>query len=123
MRYMMFIKHTEDYRNVKVPAALYEAMGKFIEDSIKKGQFVTGGGLQPMAAGAQVRLKGGKILVTDGPFVETKEVVGGYAVIEAKTREEALEHAQEFMALHRTHWPEFEGLCEVRPMEEEVKPA
>ena len=86
MRYMMFIKHTEDYRKAEVPASLYEEMGKFIEEMTKSGNFVSGAGLQPSSAGARVRLKKGKITVMDGPFTETKELVGGYAIIDAKTR-------------------------------------
>ena len=123
MRYMMFIKHTEDYRNAEVPASLYEEMGKFIEDATKKGNFVSGAGLQPTSAGTRVRLKGGKITVIDGPFTESKEIVGGYSIIDAKTREEALDLATRFMELHRKHWPTFEGECEMRPFEEEVQPA
>ena len=59
MRYMMFIKHTEDYKNVQVPAGLYEAMGKFIDDATKRGQFVGGAGLLPTTEGSKVRLRGG----------------------------------------------------------------
>lgn len=122
MRYMMFIKHTEDYRNVQVPPSLYEDMGKFIEEAAKAGQFISGGGLQPLANGARVRLSKGTITVTDGPFAEAKEVVGGYSIIEAKTRAEALDLARRFMELHQKHWPTFEGECEIRPFEEEVQP-
>ena len=123
MRYMMFIKHTEDYRNADVPASLHEEMGKFIEETTKSGNFVGGAGLQPSSAGARVKLKGGKITVMDGPFTESKEVVGGYAIIDAKSREEALDLARRFMEIHRKHWPAFEGESEVRPFEEEVQPA
>ena len=123
MRYMMFIKHTQDYANVNVPAGLYEDMGKFIEETTKSGNFVEGAGLQPTAAGTRVRLKDGKITVTDGPFVESKEIVGGYALIDAKSREEALALARRFMELHLKHWPTFEGECEMRPLEEEAQPA
>jgi hypothetical protein len=120
MRYMMFIKHTEDYRNVTVPSSLYEAMGGFIEQGRKDGTFIEGAGLQPTSAGHRVRLRGGKITVTDGPFTESKEIVGGYALIEAKSQAEALSIAERFMDLHRIHWPAFEGECEVRPLEAEV---
>lgn len=123
MRYMMFIKHTEDYRNAEVPASLYEEMGKFIEDATRKGNFVSGAGLQPTSAGTRVTLKGGKITIVDGPFTESKEIVGGYSIIDAKTREEALDLATRFMELHRKHWPAFEGECEMRPLEEEAQPA
>jgi hypothetical protein len=123
MRYMMFIKHTEDYRNAEVPASLYEEMGKFIEEATKAGQFVSGAGLQPSSAGTRVKLKGGKITVTDGPFTESKEIVGGYSIIDAKTPEEALTLARRFMELHQKHWPAFEGECEMRPLEQEAQPA
>ena len=123
MRYMMFIKHTEDYQNVQVPASLYEEMGKYIEETTKSGNFITGAGLQPSAAGTRVRLSKGKISVTDGPFTESKEIVGGYAIMDAKTRDEALDLARRFMEIHLRHWPTFEGECEMRPLEEEVQPA
>jgi len=58
----------------------------------------------------------GKITVTDGPFTETKEVIGGWAILQADSRAEALRIATEFMELHRAHWPEFEGESELRPM-------
>jgi hypothetical protein len=122
MRYMMFIKHTEDYGNVQVPAGLYEDMGKFIEETTRSGHFVDGAGLQPTAAGTRVRLKGGKITVIDGPFAESKEIVGGYAIIDATSRQEALTLARRFMELHQKHWPTFDGECEVRPFEEQVQP-
>jgi hypothetical protein len=123
MRYMMFIKHTQDYAGVQVPAGLYEAMGEFIQDATKKGQFIEGAGLQPTAAGTRVTLRKGAITVTDGPFIESKEIIGGYALIDAKSREEALALARRFMELHKTHWPTFEGECEVRPLEQEAQPA
>ncbi len=122
MRYMMFIKHTEDYRNVQVPASLYEEMGKFIEETTKSGNFITGAGLQPSSTGTRVRLSSGKITVMDGPFAESKEIVGGYAIMDAKSREEALSLARRFMEIHLKHWPTFEGECEMRPLEEEAQP-
>lgn len=122
MRYMMFIKHTEDYRNVQVPPGLHEEMGKFIEETAKAGQFVGGAGLQPTDVGKRVKLKAGKISVMDGPFTESKEIVGGYAIIDAKSPEEALTLARRFMDIHLRHWPTFEGECELRPFEEEAQP-
>ena len=117
MRYMMFIKHTEDYRQETVPASLYQAMGEFVTEAMKNGNVIDTAGLQPSSAGLRVKLKGGTISVVDGPFTETKELVGGYAIVEAKSREEALSFARRFMDLHRVHWPAFEGECEVRPLE------
>lgn len=118
MRYMMFIKHPGDYDVSKVPPALFEAMGAFVQAEIEKGTFIDGAGLQPLSKATRVRLANGKITVTDGPFSEAKEVVGGYSLIEAKTHTEAIDLARRFMELHRVHWPEFEGESEVRPLEE-----
>jgi hypothetical protein len=120
MRYMMFIKHSEDYRQEEVPQSLYTAMGEFVGQATKDGVMIDGAGLQPSARGHRVRLSKGKITVTDGPFTESKEIVGGYALIEARSEEDALEIAREFMEIHRVHWPQFEGESEVRPLESEA---
>ena len=120
MRYMMFIKHTEDYRKQEVPQSLYTAMGEFVGQATKDGVMIDGAGLQPSARGYRVRLSKGKITVIDGPFTESKEIVGGYALIEARSEEHALEIAREFMEIHRVHWPQFEGESEVRPLESEA---
>ncbi len=118
MKYLMFIKHAEDYWNRTPPAGLYEAMGKFVEDSFKNGTLVDTAGLKPTKDGMRVRLAKGRITSTDGPFTESKEIVGGYAIVNAKSREHAREIGQQFMDLHRVHWPEFEGECEIRPLED-----
>ncbi len=123
MRYMMFIKHSEAQRSAVVPPSLYEEMGKFIEETTRSGNFISGAGLQPSSAGARVKLKDGTITVIDGPFAESKEIVGGYAIMDAKSHEEALALARRFMEIHRTHWPTFEGESELRPLEEEALPA
>jgi len=117
VRYLMFIKHTEDYRNREIPAGLYEAMGEFVGEAMKMGIIIDTAGLKPTSEATRVRLSGRKISVTDGPFTESKEVVGGYALMELKSREEALAYAKRFMDLHLQHWPEFEGECEVRQVE------
>ena len=117
MRYMMFIKHTEDYRMEEVPPSLFQAMEEFVGEAMKNGSMIDTAGLQPTKKGKRVRLNGGKITVLDGPFTETKEVVGGYALVEAKSDAEALALATRFMDLHRIHWPAFNGECEVRPLE------
>ena len=117
MRYMMFIKHTEDYKMEEVPSSLFQAMEEFVGEAMKNGSIIDTAGLQPTKKGKRVRLSGGKITVLDGPFTETKEVVGGYALVEAKSDDEALLLARRFMDLHRIHWPAFQGECEVRPLE------
>ena len=119
MRFMMLIKHPRDYDPAAVPASLYAAMGPFVEENMRKGVILDGAGLKPLTHATRVRLAEGKIRVTDGPFTEAKEVVGGYAMCETATREEAIALATQFMELHRIHWPEFEGTAEVRPLEDD----
>jgi len=116
MKYLTFIRHSESYRQSTPPAALMEAMGKFVQKSLQDGSLVDTGGLLPSKDGTRVRLARGKITVTDGPFTESKEVIGGYAILNVASRSEALRIATEFMDLHRRYWPEFEGECEMRPM-------
>lgn len=116
MKYLMFIRHSESYRESPPPAALMEAMGKFVEKSFKDGTLVDTGGLLPSKDGLRVRLEKGKIKVVDGPFTESKEVIGGWAIVNAASKAEAIRMATDFMELHRKHWPEFEGESEVRPM-------
>ena len=116
-RYMMFIIHSEDVRSQSVPQSLYDAMGEFVEENLKSGVLKDTAGLQPTSAGSRIRLSRGKLKVTDGPFTEAKEVIGGYALVEAASKKEAMDIATKFMELHRIHWPEFEGTCEVRPLE------
>ena len=116
MKYLTFIRHSESYRESAPPQALMEAMGRFVQQSLKDGTLVDTGGLLPSKDGARVRLARGKITVTDGPFTETKEVIGGWAILRVDSRAEAIRIATEFMELHREYWPEFEGESEVRPM-------
>ncbi len=118
-RYMMFIKHTEDYRGKPIPPGLIEAMDGFIGEYARQGKFIDGAGLKSSHKGKRVRLEDGKIRVIDGPFTETKELVGGYAIMELESDEEALDVAKKFMDLHRVHWPDFEGESELRPLETE----
>jgi hypothetical protein len=75
---------------------------------------VASGGLAPTAQSKRVRLSQGKVTVIDGPFTEAKEVVGGYAVFDLKSKEQAVESATRFMELHKEHWPGWEGETEVR---------
>ena len=117
MKFLMLIKHAEKLQRDEVPPQMYEAMGEFVTAGFKSGLILDTAGLQPTRDGFRVRLEGGLLTVTDGPFVETKEVVGGYALVEATSREHALQVAREFMDLHRIHFPAFDGECEVRPLE------
>ena len=118
MRFLTFIKMDEKYRTQGPPPALMEAMGKFVQESFASGKVQETGGLKPSSAATRFRIQRGKLTITDGPFTEAKEVVGGWAILKANSREEALENATEFMELHRKHWPGWEGTSEMYEMEE-----
>jgi hypothetical protein len=114
MKFMMIVKSAE--RSGFPPKELMDAIDKLSEEAAKAGTMVGGGGLGPTALGARVRLSGGKIIVTDGPFTEAKEIVGGYAQFELNSKQEAIEGAVRFMELHKKHWPGWEGETEIRQM-------
>ena len=116
-RYLMLIRHREDFRNAQIPQPLLDEMGEFVTAKLKTGALIDTAGLQPSSKTATIRLSRGKVSVTDGPFSEAKEVVGGYALIDAHSRAKAIEIATEFVELHRRTWPEFECACELRPIE------
>ncbi|HLN56941.1 MAG TPA: YciI family protein [Thermoanaerobaculia bacterium] len=112
MRFLSMVKSAEN--SGPPPRELMDAMGKLAEDATKAGVLVETGGLLQSAAGARVRVSGGKITVTDGPFAEAKELVGGYAILEVKSKAQAIEETRRFMELHRQHWPGWEGEAEIR---------
>jgi hypothetical protein len=114
MRYMMIVKHKE--AQGIPPKELMDAIGKLSQEAINNGTLLGNGGLLPTSAGASVRLSGGRVTVTDGPFTEAKEIIGGYALFELKSKEEAVEAARYFMELHKKYWPGWEGETEVREM-------
>jgi hypothetical protein len=115
MRFMMIVKHKENQGFP--PKPLMDAIGQLSEEAAKDGSMVTSGGLRPTTDNAaRVRVAQGKLVTTDGPFTETKEIIGGFAIFDLKSREEAVASANRFMDLHRVHWPGWEGECEVRQM-------
>lgn len=119
MRYMIIVSGSENLAaSGPPPAALIEAIDKLSEEATKKGTLVSFGGLQPTSSGARMRVTNGKIITTDGPFTESKEVLGGFSIINVASKEEALEEARNFMELHRVHWPKWEGEIEIRLMYE-----
>ncbi len=114
MRFLSMVKHSEG-KSSPPSQALMEAMDKLLQDAAKEGcVMVQSGGLFPTNAGARVRLAGGKIAVTDGPFTEAKEVVGGYAIFDVPSKAQMIRLTERFMALHKTHMPGWEGECELR---------
>jgi hypothetical protein len=93
MKCLMMIKHSEGLRNEEIPQSLMDAMGKFVEEGFKSGRLKDTAGLKPTSEAFRVRLSKKQLKVTDGPFTESKEVVGGYALVEVPSREEALKVA------------------------------
>jgi hypothetical protein len=92
-------------------------MGKLIEEGMKSGYLLAVEGCMPSAAGARVRLSNGKVIVTDGPFVESKEVIGGFAILQANSKEHAIELAKHFLGAAG------DGECELRLLYEAGQPA
>jgi hypothetical protein len=118
MRFMSLVKSKESKMSPP-PKPLMEAIDKLVQDIAKEGcVMVQAGGLFPTQAGARVTLAGGKVTVTDGPFTEAKEVVGGFAVFDVPSKAEMIKLTERFMALHKTHMPGWEGECEIRQMAE-----
>jgi hypothetical protein len=116
-KYMMFVKHAEAENIGPIPPALGQAMEQFVTEGLKSGALKDTAGLRPTREGYSIRSKGGKLQITDGPFTESKEIVGGYALVEAETPEQARQIAHDFMEIHRQHWPDFECACEVRALD------
>jgi hypothetical protein len=112
MRFMTLVKSAEGAGFP--PKALMDGIAKLGQEAAQAGVLVETGGLLPSATGARVRVVKGKLQVIDGPFTEAKELVGGYAVYEVKSKEEAIEWTRRFMELHKEHWPEWEGETEIR---------
>jgi hypothetical protein len=115
MQYMFLTSGVET--GAVPPQRMIDEIEKLTEEEMAAGRMIARGGLMPTAmGGARIESRRGKLKLTDGPFAETKEVLGGFAIFEFATREEALAAAERFMELHRQHWPEWEGVCEMRPM-------
>ena len=118
MRFMMIVKADKNYEaGAPPPPELMAAVGKLSEEMFKAGVLLDTGGLLPTSKGALINVKKGKLTVTDGPFSEAKEVIGGYAILQCKSKEEAIERARRFMQLHAdVLGPAYEGELEIRQM-------
>ena len=120
MRYMYLVSAVEDGK--PPPERLMEEMDKLAKVELAAGRMISQGGLLPSVMGsARIELRRGKVKVIDGPFTETKEVLGGYAIFEFATREEAIASAINFMELHAKYAEGWEGVCEMRPMFSDVE--
>ena len=118
MRYLMMIKSDESKPAGPPPPDLLAAIADLGQQAAKDGTLLDQAGLLPSSAGALIRVSGGKIQVSDGPFTEAKELVGGYALFQLRSYEDAVEAGRAFMAAHARHWPGFEGVCEIRAVAE-----
>jgi hypothetical protein len=114
MSYLSIIRAAEQQGTP--PQGLIDAIDQYVANTLKDGTVLSTGGLAPSSAAVLVRIQSGRLKITDGPFTESKEVIGGYAVIAAATREEAIRATTEFMQLHIDHWPAWEGECELREL-------
>ena len=113
MRFLSMIRIDET--SGQVPSEkLMSDMGKLMQEMTRDGSLVTTAGLRPTADGVRVRSRRGKLSTTDGPFTEAKEVIGGYAILEAKSMKEAIELTKRFLAIHGAEW---DIECEVRPLD------
>ena len=120
MKFMTMVSSAET--NGPPPPALMAAIFQLGEEAAKKGVLVQQGGLHRSERGARVRIRKGKLIVTDGPFSESKEIVGGFAVYGVASKEECIEWTKRFMELHREHWPGWEGEAELRQIYEPGEP-
>lgn len=115
MRFMMLVKADRDFeRGAPPPPALIAAIGTLGEEMTRSGKLLQQGGLAPTAMGALLDLENGTIRVTDGPFAEAKEVIGGYAILEAKSKAEAVELTKRFLRVHGEEW---DIECELRQLD------
>lgn len=125
MRFLSMIRVNEN--TGQVPSErLMQDMGRLIDEMTRNGTLVTTAGLRPTKEGVRVRWNRGKLSTTDGPFTESKEVIGGYAIVEAKSMKEAVELTKRFLSIHGEEWnlecevrqldgPEFGAECPAKP--------
>src|SRR5262245_19423904 len=113
MRFLSMIRINENSGVVPSPQLMSD-MGKLMEEMTREGVLIDTAGLRPTAEGARVRLRHGKLSTVDGPFAETKEVVGAFAILEAASLKEAIELTKRFLRVHGDEW---DVECEVRQME------
>jgi hypothetical protein len=109
MRFMAIYKTQET--NTPPTQEEMEKMNRFTAEQTKSGILIANGGCLPSALGARVRASNGKLGVTDGPFTETKELIAGFAILECKSKADAIESAKRFLKVAGG-----DGECEVRQM-------
>jgi hypothetical protein len=121
MRFLSMVRINEN-AGLQPSQQLMADMGKLMEELTREGKLIDTAGLVPTSDGVRVKLARGKVTVVDGPFTEAKEVIGGYALLEAASKDEAIELAKRFLNVHGDEW---NIECEVRQLirpEECVRP-
>jgi hypothetical protein len=114
MRFLSMIRIDETTGQVPSEQLMAD-MGKLMEELTRTGQLVSTAGLRPTSEGVRVKLhRGGRLTAVDGPFTETKEVIGGYAILEAPSKAEAIELTRRFLKVHGAEW---DVECEVRQLD------
>ena len=113
MRFLSMIRVNET-TGQRPSQQLMDDMGKLMDEMTRDGSLVRTAGLRPTKEGRRVRLSKGQLAVVDGPFTETKEVIGGFAIVEAPTMDEAIELTKRFLRIHGDAW---EIECEVRQID------
>ncbi|MFE1935767.1 YciI family protein [Streptomyces sp. NPDC059474] len=104
-RYLTMIRVDEQNAPAEGPSPeLMERMGALIEEMTKAGVMLDTAGLTPTSEGTRVTWSGGKVSCTDGPFTESKEVIGGYSIVQAKDKAEAVEWTKRFLRTHEEFW-------------------
>jgi hypothetical protein len=118
MRFMVMIKADGDYEAGRPPSqALTDALGKHTIEMMEAGVVLEVGGLLPSSRGARLRVAAGTVDVTDGPFSEAKELIGGFAIIKAESMDDAIRITRQFFQIHvDVLGPSYEGEAEIRLM-------
>ena len=114
MKYMLLIYSDEAAWTEEERQQCFADSTELTQQLDTEGKYVSAAPLHSVAVATSVRIRDGRMHVIDGPFAETKEVIGGYAVFEVSSREEALELGRNFMQLHLDHMPGWEGVMEMR---------
>ena len=111
MRFLGYTLANESEQPTEPPSPeMFETMGAFVEEATKAGVIVATGGIAPTSEGAKLSLKDGEFTVVDGPFAEAKEIVGGWAIMECRDLDEAIEWSKRFLSVLG------EGEVRVRPV-------
>lgn len=113
MRYLTLVNRSDD----REPQELADAWEEVFAEIVAAGVFVDGGTLAGPDGSHELRLRGGEILTTDGPFTEAKDIAGGYSMLECRSDEEAVAVVRKFLELHVLHWPEVEATVQIRRIE------